>query len=32
MEDKNYIIELTEREANAIMDAVESVDGCCGVC
>lgn len=27
MEDKNYIIQLTEREANAIMDAVESVDG-----
>lgn len=26
MEEKNYIIELTERESNAIMDAVESVD------
>ena len=26
MEEKNYIIELTEREANSIMDAVESID------
>lgn len=26
MEEKNYIIELTEREVNAIMDAVESID------